>query len=139
LSANLLALALIEQNDPAKRSRGPQLADVNTVAFPNSHDAMATFGWALYHAGNLYQAEQKLRAAVWGVRTTPDIAYYQAHVLADKGQTGDARKLLDTATKLSGAFAHRDDAAALLKSLATEKGKQKPGYQRSKKAEKTRK
>jgi len=36
---------------------------------------------------------------------------------ADKGQTDDARKLLQTATALTGAFAHREDAGNLLKSL----------------------
>ena len=117
VTANLLALALVEQEDAAKRSRGLQLAEVNTVQFPRSHDAMATLGWALYRAGRLDQAEQKLRAAVSGVRTTPDIAYYLARVLADKGRTDDARKLLESATKLPGAFAHRDDAATLLKTL----------------------
>jgi hypothetical protein len=40
--------------------------------------------------------------------------------MADKGQTDDARKLLQTATGLAGAFAHREDAAALLKSLPQE-------------------
>jgi len=118
VAANLLALALVEQDDPAKRSRGLQLAEVNTVQFPRSHEAVATLGWALYRAGRLDDAEQKLRTAVSGVRTTPDIAYYLARVLADKGRTDDARKLLETATKLPGAFAHRDDAAALLKTLS---------------------
>ena len=92
--ANLLALALIEQDDAAKQSRGLQLADVNALQFPRSAEVVATLGWALYRAGRLDQAEQKLRAAVTGGRTTADIAYFLARVLADKGQTDDARKLL---------------------------------------------
>ena len=115
--ANLLALALIEQDDAAKQSRGLQLADVNALQFPRSAEVVATLGWALYRAGRLDQAEQKLRAAVTGGRTTADIAYFLARVLADKGQTDDARKLLQSATNLPGAFAHRDDANALLKKL----------------------
>jgi len=117
VAANLLALALVEQEDNAKRTRGLQLAEVNTVQFPRSHEAMATLGWALYRAGRLDQAAEKLSAAVSGSRTTPDIAYYLARVLADRGRTDDARKLLETTTKLPGAFAHRDDAVALLKTL----------------------
>ena len=115
--ANLLALALIEQDDATKQSRGLQLADVNAVQFPRSAEVIATLGWALYRAGRLDQAEQKLRAAVTGGRTTPDIAYFLARVLVDKGQTDNARKLLQSATELQGAFAHRDDANALLKKL----------------------
>ena len=100
--ANLLALALIEQDDAAKQSRGLQLADVNALQFPRSAEVVATLGWALYRAGRLDQAEQKLRAAVTGGRTTADIAYFLARVLADKGQTDDARKLLQSAIGLTG-------------------------------------
>jgi hypothetical protein len=74
-------------------------------------------GWAYYRTGHLDQADRLLRAAVQGVRTTPDIAYYLARVLNDKGQTDDARKLLQSATGMTGAFAHREDANALLNSL----------------------
>jgi Flp pilus assembly protein TadD len=115
--ANLLALALIEQDDAAKQSRGMQLADVNALQAPRSAEVVATLGWALYRAGKLDEAEQKLRAAVTSGRTTPDIAYFLARVLVDKTKTDDARKLLQSATNLPGAFAHRDDANVLLKKL----------------------
>jgi tetratricopeptide (TPR) repeat protein len=115
--ANLLALALIEQEDKAKQSRGLQLADVIAQQFPRSPEIQATLGWALYRAGRLEPAEQKLRGAVAGGRTTPDIVYFLARVLADRGQTDDARKLLESATNSTSPFAHRAAAAALLKSL----------------------
>jgi tetratricopeptide (TPR) repeat protein len=115
--ANLLALSLVDQDDAAKRARGLQLAELDVRQSPRSPDAMATFGWALYRSGRVDQAEQALRQAVSGVRTTPDIAYYLARVLADKGRNDDARKLLQSATGLPGAFAHRKDADDLLKSL----------------------
>jgi Flp pilus assembly protein TadD len=115
--ANWLALSLVEQDDPAKKKRGLELADVNALQFPRSPEVQATLGWALYRAGRSEQADQKLRAAVSGVRVTPDIAYFLACVMANRGQTDDARKLLQSATKSPGAFAHRDDANALLKSL----------------------
>jgi tetratricopeptide (TPR) repeat protein len=115
--ANLLALTLIEQDDKAKQSRGLQLADVNAQQFPRSPDIQATLGWALYRAGRLEPAEQKLRAVVAGGRTTPDIVYFLARVLADKGNTDELRMLLQSATNSTGAFAHRDAATTLLKSL----------------------
>jgi tetratricopeptide (TPR) repeat protein len=117
-SANLLALILVEQDDPLKRARGLQLAEVNARQYPRSHEVLATLGWAQYRSGHLGQAEPMLRAAAQGVRTTPDVAYFLARVLVDKGLTDDAVKLLQTATNLPGAFAHRDDARSLLKSLA---------------------
>ncbi len=117
VSANLLALVLLEQDDKAKRARGMQLAEVNSAQFPRSHDAIATLGWGLYREGRLDQAEEKLRIAISAPRTTPDILYYFARVMVDKGRTDDARKLLESTTSRPGAFAHRDDAVALLKTL----------------------
>ncbi len=116
--ANLLALALIEQDDAAKQSRGLQLADINVLQFPRSPEVAATLGWGLYRAGRLDQAEKKLHAAVTGGRTTADIAYFLARLMADKGQNDAARRILQEATSTKGAFAHREDANALLKKLA---------------------
>jgi hypothetical protein len=66
--------------------RGIRLAEVNALQFSRSHEVFATLGWALYRTGRPDQAGEKLRAAVTGVRTTADIAYFLARVMADKGQ-----------------------------------------------------
>jgi tetratricopeptide (TPR) repeat protein len=115
---NLLALALVDQEDVTKRARGLKLAEDAARQSPRSHEILATLGWAHYRMGHLDQAEQALRAAVSGVRPTPDIFYFLARVLFDKGNRVDAQKLLESATKLPGAFAHRDDAVSLLKTLS---------------------
>jgi len=114
---NLLALTLADQDDLTKRARGLQLAEDDARQSPRSHEILATLGWAHYRMGHLDQAEQALRTAVSGIRTTPDIAYFLARVLFDKGNRVDAQRVLESATKLPGAFAHRDDAGSLLKSL----------------------
>jgi Tfp pilus assembly protein PilF len=114
---NLLALTLVEQNDSAKRLRGLTLAEGNARQFPRSQETLATLGWSHYRAGHLDQAERLLQAAIAGTRTTPDIVYYLARVLAEKGQTDNARKLLQSAVGATGAFAHREDANNLLKTL----------------------
>lgn len=115
--ANLLALSLVDQDDKDLRARGLQLAEIDARQQPRSPDALSTLGWALYRSGRVDQAAQALQQAVTGVRTTPDVAYYLARVLADKGRKDEARKLLQSATGLTGAFAHRKDADALLQSL----------------------
>lgn len=117
-AANLLAICLVEQDDPAKKSRGLQLAEADARQAPRSHELMATLGWARFRSGQVETAEQALRAAVQGARVSPDIAFYLSSVMAARGQADDARKLLQTAIALPGAFAHRDDARGLLKTLA---------------------
>ncbi len=116
--ANMLALSLVEQDAPEKRARGLQLAELNARQNPRSHDIVATLGWANYRSGHLDHAEQYLRAAAQGNRISPDLAYYLARVLADKGQTENARRLLQDATGTTVAFAHRDEANTLLKTLS---------------------
>jgi tetratricopeptide (TPR) repeat protein len=116
-AADLLALCLVDQDDASKRSRGLKMAEADARQSPLSAEVLATLGWAHYRAGHLDQADRLLRSAVQGVRTTPDVAYYLARVLNDRGQIDDARKVLQSATGLPGAFAHREDANALLKSL----------------------
>jgi tetratricopeptide (TPR) repeat protein len=115
--AGLLALSLVDQDDKDLRARGLQLAEIGARQQPRSPEALATLGWALYRMGRVDQAEQVLRQLVGGGRITPDVAYYLACVLAEKGKKDDARKLLQSATGLSGAFAHRKDAEALLQTL----------------------
>lgn len=113
---NLLALTLIDQDEPTKRARGLKLAE-DSAQSSRSMEILATLGWGHYRMGHLDQAEQALRSAVSSMRTTPDIAYFLARVLFDKGNRADARKLLESATKQPGAFAHRDDAGSLLKAM----------------------
>ncbi len=117
LVANLLALALIDQADPVKRTRGLKIAETTARRNPRSSESLATVGWGYYRVGQLDQAEKLIRASISGSRTTPDVAYYLARVLTDKALDQDATKLLESALKLPGAFAHRDDATALLKTL----------------------
>jgi tetratricopeptide (TPR) repeat protein len=118
-TANLLALALVEQDDPVKRARGLQLAESNVRQNPRDQAVVATLGWAHYRSGHLDQADQILRSAAQtqGGRVSPDVAYYLARVLVDKGQTDNARRLLQGATGATGVFAHREEAGALLKTL----------------------
>ena len=96
---------------------------MNALQFPRLPQAATTLGWALYRAGRLDEAEKKLLAGVAGVQFTPDVGYFLARVFAEKGRTDDARGLLQKATKLPGAFAHREDAEALLKTLTKEPAK----------------
>ena len=114
--ANWLAPSLVEQEDPAKRKRGLELAEVNALQFPRSHEVLATLG------GPSTELAVRIKPVKSSAPPSPASArrptsLTSRRVMADKGQTEEARKFLESATKSPGAFAHRDDATTLLKSL----------------------
>jgi tetratricopeptide (TPR) repeat protein len=116
---SLLTLALVEQDDPQKRSRGLQLAEDNARKFPRALDVLASLARAQARSGRRDEAERLLLAAIAGAggQTTPTIAYFLAQILAEKGLTDDARTLLTQATASPIAFAYQADAKKLLASL----------------------
>jgi tetratricopeptide (TPR) repeat protein len=115
--ADLLARALIEQDDPAKKERALQLALANARQAPKSAEALATLGRAHYRLGHLDEAERLLRAATSGGQASADTAYFLARVLADRGRKDEARGILQKVTALPGTFAYCAEAKALLVSL----------------------
>ena len=68
-------------------------------SFPAPPEVLATLGWALYRAGRLDQAEQKLRAAVTGGRTTADIAYFLARVWPTRARPTTHASFFNPATE----------------------------------------
>ena len=84
----------MEQDDPAKRARGLHNSPSPMSGRTRPADVLATLGWAQYRSGHLDQAEKILRSVVQGVRPSPELAYFLAGVLADKGRNYHARPLL---------------------------------------------
>jgi tetratricopeptide (TPR) repeat protein len=115
--ADMLARSLIERAEPASRSRGLQMAEVNARQAPRSAEALATLGRAHYQLGHLAQAEQLLRASVAEGSTSPDIAYFLARLLVDRKRNDEAKALLESAIRTSRGSAFHDDARRLLASL----------------------
>lgn len=109
-----LALALIEQDQPRKRERALQLAEVNARQFPRNADIVATLGWVYHRLGRDELAERTLRAALSARRVGADSFYYLAAVLTKKGETEEARRLLDVALQTTDAsFSFRSQALTL--------------------------
>jgi Tfp pilus assembly protein PilF len=113
-ASNQLTLILADQDDETKRRRAVEMAEMNARQYPRSADAVATLGWVYYRAGKLDQAEQALQSAISGGRATSDMAYYLAHVMADRGRIDDAAKLLQGALKAQGNFTFRKEAQSWL-------------------------
>jgi tetratricopeptide (TPR) repeat protein len=113
-TANQLALTLAGQDDPAKRPRALQLAEVNVRAFPKEPEALATLGWTLFRSGRAADAERVLRALAARGPIPPDTAYYLGVVLDARGNVADGRKLIESAVKSDGTFFNLADARTWL-------------------------
>jgi len=118
MASNNLALALVEQDDPAKRATALQYAESNARQYSNSPDAASTYGWVLYKLGRLDDAVKVLGRVAASRNITPDSAYYIARVTADKGNKDEAKKILEMALNSKGLFANRKAAEAMLKELS---------------------
>ena len=60
-ASNNLALALIEQNDDAKKKRALDYAVNNVQQFPRLSEAYSTYGWIQFKLGKIDEAEKALR------------------------------------------------------------------------------
>lgn len=117
-AANQLALVLAEQDDPKKRDRALQLAELNARLFPKSAEILTTLGRVYHRAGRLDDAERVLSATVSvhqnETTMSSETAWYLALLLADIGRTDDARKLGKTVIDSVGPFPLHNEAARWL-------------------------
>jgi tetratricopeptide (TPR) repeat protein len=116
--ASELALALLEQDDEAKKQRALKLAESNYQQNQRSADAAATLGWVYYRLGQLEKAEQLLRMAAQSGNISSDVAYYLAKINNDRSRTDEAKKLLEAALKSQAPFAYRPEAQKWYDQLA---------------------
>ena len=113
-ASNNLALALTEQKDEAKKQQAVEYAESNVRQYPKQPEAYSTYGWVLYKAGRLNEAERALRTAVSGGSFSAETAYYLARVLVDRGgNDADAKQLLEGALKTTAPFAQARRSASV--------------------------
>jgi tetratricopeptide (TPR) repeat protein len=117
-ATNNLALALVEQDEEAKKRRGLAYAEQNVRAQDRLSEAWSTYGWALYKNKRVEEAERALRRAATAGQISPDTAYYLARVLVDQNkEIPEARRLLRAALESRRPFYLREEAQSLLDQL----------------------
>jgi tetratricopeptide (TPR) repeat protein len=114
---NQLALVLADQDNPSKRQRALELAELSVKQNPKAADALATVGTVYYRLKRLDDAEKVLQAVVDSGKGNSDAAYILAHVKADRGQVDAALPLLKKALNAPGLFILRKDAQEWLDRL----------------------
>jgi tetratricopeptide (TPR) repeat protein len=115
-----LALALAESTDENKKRLALEFAQLSSRQTPDSPEGIGTVGWVQYKLGNLADAEANLSRAVNASqnRPIPDVLYYYARLLADRGRTKEAKELLEhPVMKAPGTYMRKADAEALLEQL----------------------
>jgi len=114
---NNLALALAEQDDQAKKQRALAFAQENARLFSKRPEAVSTYGWALYQAGRVAEADRVMQQLMRSGNFTADTAYYMARIAVDQGRKDQAKQLLEAALDKAKLFSRKPDAEALLKTL----------------------
>ncbi len=112
---NNMALALVEQDDPAKKKVALAYAEGNYSANNKSPDALSTLGWVHFRRGEFNDARVFLEAALkaTGGNMNADTATYVAHILHHQNLDWQAKELLKSALEANRPFSMRPEAEKL--------------------------
>ncbi len=119
-ATNMLALSLVESEEPTKQELALELAMVNQRQYPRSATAAATVGWIYFRLGRDKEAENVFQQVAATGKLEPASAYFMARFLQQRGESATAITLLNQALSNSGYFMFRAAARELLDSLSTE-------------------
>lgn len=106
-----LPLALVEQEDDAKRRRAVQIAKVQAKKNPQSAEALATLAWVHYRLGEMDEVRAAIQPSV--SPADPESTYLLARVIVESGDPERASPLiraLAAALENPGWFPHRSEA-----------------------------
>jgi superkiller protein 3 len=117
LVINNLALVLLELPEEENHLRALQFAELNMSKSPNNPEIVATYGWVNYRLNRRLEAERVFATVFNSNRVNSDMLYYLANFSRDRGQTGEAVKLLKEAINTTEPFGYRKPAQALLAEL----------------------
>lgn len=117
-STNGLALALAEQNDPAKLRRALEYAAENVKKNNRNSEFLGTLGWLLMKAGDMKQAGQVLQQAAAHGNVSSQTAFFLAKFVSSQGNYAQAKQLLEAAMKSERPFAKMQEAKQLLEEVS---------------------
>jgi tetratricopeptide (TPR) repeat protein len=120
IARNNLALALVEQDDQAKKQRALEYAEANVRDHKHDADAFSTLAWVRFRRNEFDDAqaaiEQSLKANGGGVNNA-DTATYQAHILHQQGKKQEASNILNRILISDRPFSMRPEAKKLYEKL----------------------
>jgi len=111
---NNLAYLYYRQGDP----RALETAERAYAAAPNVAAIQDTYGWLLVEAGKLDDGLQLLRKSAQGLQDSPEAQYHFGVALARRGETAEARRVLEKVVAGSGPEDIKAEARRAMGALA---------------------
>lgn len=99
------------------REGASELAERAHSMRPDNGSITDTWGWILFKEGNVNRAVEVLRQAAQQAPTNPEIRYHLAAALAETGEHGEARRIVNELLASGAAFPSRSEAELLLESF----------------------
>lgn len=120
-NANILALCLVESNDPQKQKEAVQISQRVASRMSNNPLAVASLAYILMKNGEKENSKQLMQRIAMSRQTTPEVSYFVANWLIQNGQPDQAAGILKQTIDVKGLFLYRSAARKLLSSLQKEK------------------
>lgn len=116
-SANILALCLIESDDPEQRKLAMQISEGVTRSMTGNPLAVASLAYIYLKNGEAEKSKQLMQRVAMSRQATPEISYFLANWLIETGQADQAANILKQALNTKGLFLYRSASRKLLTSL----------------------
>ena len=120
-SANILALCLVESDDPEKRKQAIQISQQVASRMTSNPLALGSLAYIYLKNGEKEKSGQLMQRVVLSRQTTPEISYFLANSLIENGQSDQAAKILKQVVNAKGLFLYRSASRKLLASLEAKK------------------
>lgn len=121
-NATVLALSLIESDDPEKRKEAQLILKQVVTRLPKNSLAIASLGYAFMKNGETKNATEAMRRVALARQGSSEVSWFLASWLAEQGKNQDAIKLLTNAVEVKGFFLYRTAARKLLAKLKNASG-----------------
>ena len=119
-SANILALCLIESDDPAKRQQAKQISQQIASRLTSNMLAIGSLAYIYLKSGEKEKSKQLMQRVILSRQATPEISFFVANSLIDSGQKEEAAGILKQALNSKSLFLYRSASRKLLTSLESQ-------------------
>lgn len=120
-SANILALCLVESDDPDKKRQAMQISQRVASTMTGNKLAVASLAYIYLKNGETEKSKQLMQRVAMSRQATPEISYFLANWLIETGQPDQAANILKRALNAKGLFLYRSASRELLASLEANK------------------